>query len=249
MSDTRKIAMAFVLGGLLAVGAFASMGGVTADNHEPETETQNIDRHVTVTASGTTEAEPDATEVTLAVEARNDDPSVARQEVAEGASGMRAALIGTGVSQDDIQSTSYTLREARRYEREQDTPRHYARHEFRVTVDNPDRAGEVIDAGIEGGATTVSGVSFTLSDERRSELKNDALEKAMNKARSQADTVAGAGGIAVSGVRSVSTADTGVSPVDVQYERLQAAEDTGTTVDPGPVSVDAQVEVVYDVSS
>lgn len=247
MSETRKIVIAFVLGGLLAVGAFASMGGVTADNHEPEGQAQNTDEHITVTASGTAEAEPDAVEVTLAVEARNDDPSVARQEVAESESGMRAALIGTGVSQDDIQSTSYTLREERRHEREEDVPRHYARHEFRVTVDDPNRAGEIIDAGIDGGATSVSGVSFTLSDERRSELKNDALESAMGNARSQADAVAGAGDITVTGVRSVTTSDTGFSPVGVEYERLEAAEDASTTVDPGPVSVDAQVEVVYDV--
>jgi uncharacterized protein YggE len=226
------------------------MGGVTADNHKPEAQAQtDVDRHITVTASGSAEAEADAVEVTLAVEARNDDPSVARQEVTEGASGMRSALVGIGVSQDDIRSTSYTLREERRHEREGDVPRHYARHEFRVTLDDPDRAGEVIDAGIEGGATSISGVSFTLSDERRSELKSDALETAMGNARSQAEAVAGAGEITVTGVHSVSTADTGFSPVRVERERLEAADATGTTVDPEPVSVDAQVEVVYDVSS
>lgn len=249
MTDTRKIVIAFVLGGLLAVGAFASMGGVIADNHEPEAQAQNTDRHVTVSASGSAEAEPDAVEVTLAVEARDDDPSVARREVAEGASGMRTALIGAGISQDAIQSTSYTLREERRYEREGDVPRHYARHEFRVTVDDPSRAGEVIDAGVDGGATSVSGASFTLSDERRSELKQEVLQTAMGNARSQADAIASAGGITVTGVRSASTADTGFSPVRVEYERIEAAEDASTTVDPGPVSVDAQVKVVYDVTS
>ncbi|MDZ7688763.1 MAG: SIMPL domain-containing protein [Halobacteriales archaeon] len=248
MTNVRKITIAFVLGGLLAVGAFAAMGGVTADNHEPEA--QNPNEHITVTASGSADAEADTAEITLAVEARNDDPSTARQEVADGASSMRAALMGMGISEDDIQSTGYTLREASSFERrENDVPRHYARHTFRVTVDDTGRAGEVIDTAVGNGATSVSGMSFTVSDERRIQLKQDALETAMDNARSQADAVADAGDITVTGVRSVSTVDTGFSPVRVEREQLEAADDAGTTVSPGPVEIDAQVEVVYGVSS
>ncbi|MFW5983959.1 MAG: SIMPL domain-containing protein, partial [Halobacteria archaeon] len=92
-------------------------------------------------------------------------------------------------------------------------------------------------------------VSFTLSDDRRTELRNDALREAMEKARSQADAVAGAGDISVAGVRSVSTTDTDVSPVSYDRAALEAEEDSGDTiVDPGPVEIDATVEVVYDTS-
>ena len=248
MTNIRKIAMAFVLGGLLAVGAFAAMGGVTADSHENGAQGPN--EHITVTASGAAEAEADTVEVTLAVEARNDDPSAARQEVADGASSMRAALMGMGISEDDIQSVGYTLREASSFERrENDVPRHYARHTFRVTLNDTGRAGEVIDTAVENGATTVSGVSFTVSDERRTELKQQALQTAMDNARSQADAMASAGGITVTRVRSASTVDTGFSPVSVEREQLSSSGDAGTTVSPGPVEIDAQVEVVYDVSS
>lgn len=248
MSNKRQITAAFVLGGLLALGALAALG--TGVAQQPgDTGGETGDEFVRVTASGATEAEADTVEVTLAVEARDDDPSAARQEVADGASEMRAALMGMGVSDDEVRSTGYTLREARRYEREEGVPRHYARQTFSVTLDETGRAGEVIDTAVGNGATTVSGVSFTVSDERRSELKGDALETAMQNARSQAEAVASSGGISVTSVRSVSTADTGVSPVDVQYDRLEAASDASTTVDPGPVEVDATVEVVYDVSS
>lgn len=245
MSKKRQITAAFVLGGLLALGALAAMGtGAVAQQAG-----DSGDEFVRVTASGAAEAEADAAEVTLAVEARNDDPSAARQQVANGVSSTRAALAAVGVSDDDIQTTSYTLREAPRYERDGGVPRHYARHSFRVTLNSTDRVGEVIDAAVEGGATTVSGVSFTLSDEKRSELKGEALETAMRNARSQAEAAAGAGGISVTRVRSVSTGDTGFSPVSVGRGAFDAAESSGTEVDPGPVSVDATVEVVYEVSS
>jgi len=248
MSKKRQITAAFVLGGLLALGALAALGtGVAQQPGDAGDETG--DEFVRVTASGAAEAEADAAEVTLAVEARNDDPSAARQEVANGIQSTRAALAAVGVSDDDIHTTDYTLREAQRFEREENVPRHYARHSLRVELNGTDRVGEVIDAAVEGGATTVEGVTFTVSDEKRSELKGEALETAMDNARSQADAVAGAGGISVTRVRSVSTGDTGFSPVRFEREELDAARSAGTQVDPGPVSVDAQVEVVYDVSS
>jgi uncharacterized protein YggE len=69
-----------------------------------------------------------------------------------------------------------------------------------------------------------------------------------DETRSQADTIAGASGLQISGVRSVSTADSGVSPV--QFEgRAYATEDASggarTSVSSGPVSVNAQVNVNY----
>lgn len=242
----KHLTAVFLLGALVAVGALVATG--VAAQGQGQTDDAG-DEFVRVSANGAVEAEPDATEITLAVEARADDPTVARERVAQNVSGMREALEEAGVGDDDIHSTEYTLREARPFgEREGDQPEHYARHAFRVTVDGTDSAGEIIDAAVEGGATTVADVSFTVSDERRAELKNDALKAAMENARSQADAVAGAGGISVAGVRSVSTTDTGVSPVSYDRAAVESAADGATSVDPGPVEIDATVEVVYDAS-
>ncbi|MFP4188583.1 MAG: SIMPL domain-containing protein [Halobacteriales archaeon] len=249
MVTKKRVIAVFLLGALVAGGALLATGvsaqGQNADDGASE-------EFVRVSANGAVDAEADATEIRLAVEARDDDPSEARERVAENASGMRDALEDVGVSDDEIESTDYVLREAREYERREgstDTPRHYARHEYLITVDGTDSAGEIIDAAVEGGATTVGDVSFTLSDDRRTELRNDALREAMENARSQADAVAGAGDISVAGVRSVSTTDTDVSPVSYDRAALEAEEDSGdTSVDPGPVEIDATVEVVYDTS-
>jgi len=249
MSNRQQLIAALILGGLLAVGAFAAMGtGVTAQESDTGS---TSDEFVRVSASGSVDAEPDAVTVSLAVQAENDDPTVARQEVANGVEGMRQALNEVGISDDNITSTEYSLSDGRRHRpgpEEEERPEHIARHEFEVTVNNPDRAGEIIDAGIDSGATSVSGVSFTFSEDRRQELKQDALQEAMENARSQADAASEAGGISVTGVRSVSTTDTGYSPVS--YGRAAFEEDAASTqVDPGPVEVESTVEVVYDVSS
>ena len=246
MSKKHVIAV-FLLGALVAGGAVLATG-VSAQGQNADSGAG--DEFVRVSANGAVEAEPDATEITLAVEARADDPTVVRERVASNVSSVRDALEGVGVGDEDIHSSDYTLREARDYERnERDVPEHYARHTLRVTVNGTDSAGEIIDAAVDGGATTVSNVGFTVSDERRTELKNDALEAAMGNARSQAEAVANAGGISVGGVRSISTSDTGFSPVS--YDRVafeEASDGASTSVDPGPVEIDATVEVVYDAS-
>ena len=113
MSKKRVIGV-FLLGALVAAGALVATG-VTAQ--EQGTEEGTSDEFVRVSANGAVDAEADATEVTLAVEARADDPSAARQRVAENASGMRDALGEVGVSDDGVHSVGYTLRESREYER------------------------------------------------------------------------------------------------------------------------------------
>jgi len=248
MSRKRQITAAFVLGGLLALGVFVAMTGVTADEVQSET-----DEHITVTADGEAHAEPDAAVVAVGVETEDDDPSAAREEVAGDANAVRDALEAAGY--DDVRTTDFTVRERRPFEvpdEVDDEPRHVARHEFQITTDDPDDAGDVIDTAMDAGATTVSDVSFTLSDDREERLKEEALEDAMANARTQAEAIENADDIAVTGVRSVSTDGTGVSPVtrDAAVYQAELADDAAveTEIDMGDVDVEASVRVVYDAN-
>ncbi len=236
--SNEKIAAAFVAGAILMAVALVAAGATATDSGE--------DEFVRVTADASTEAEADAAEVVLAVEARAADPSAARRDVADGVSSVRDALTGMNLSEEDVRSTDYTIREERSPSEDREEPLHLARHELTVSVDDVDRAGEVIDAAVDAGATSVSDVRFTLSQERRDELKDEALAQAMNRSRSRAETVAEAGGVSLGEVRSVSTADTDVSPVRMSASYLESEDAAGTSVDPGPVEVRANVEVVYE---
>lgn len=236
--SNEKVAAAFVAGAILMALALVAAGVTATDAGEEE--------FVRVTADASLEAEADAADVVLAVEARDEDPSAARRQVADGVSGVRDTLADMNISGDDVRSTDYVIHEERARSGEREELRHLARHELTVSVDDVERAGEVIDAAVEAGATSVSDVRFTLSQERRDELKDEALAESMNRSRSRAETVATAGGVSLGEVRSVSTADTGVSPVRVSASYLESEDAAGSSVDPGPVEVTANVEVVYE---
>ena len=110
----------------------------------------------------------------------------------------------------------------------------------------PDEVGGVIDAAAGAGAT-VQGAHFTLSEDARSEARATALAEAMGDARAQADVVASEAGLSVAGVHSASTSDVRF----VAYETRADAGGQGapaTTVEPGPITVSATVQVTYEAA-
>jgi uncharacterized protein YggE len=117
-----------------------------------------------------------------------------------------------------------------------------------VTVENPDEVGGVIDTAVSNGASEVGGVEFTLSADRRAELRQDALEAAMENARTEASTVAGAEDIRISGVDQISTTNYDSRPYAVETAAMAAGDAGGTSIDSGPVTVSASVTVVYETN-
>ncbi len=191
-------------------------------------------------------ADADLAVVTVAVTAREDTANAAREEVAASASTMREALRETGVDDDAVTTESYRIRPVTEPSPERDEREitgYEAVHTYRIET-TPDEAGTVVDTAIGNGASEVYGVSFTLSDDQRAELREQALERAMDAARTDADAIAGAADLTVTGVQSASTGG-GYSPV---YEMRATAADSGgvpTEFDAGSVTVSATVDVTF----
>jgi uncharacterized protein YggE len=94
---------------------------------------------------------------------------------------------------------------------------------------------------VGAGATSVDDVHFTLSDDRRAELRATALDRATTTARTDADDLAAAADLSVTGVERVTTgADFAPGPI----ARFEDAAD-GTVLRPAPVSVTVTVDVTY----
>lgn len=238
--ETRTVLPVGIVVVLLAVaaGAVAFAGPASAQDGPSINGTE-----ISVSASASTTAAPDLAVVNVAVVERAESADAAREAVATAVEQLRAELESAGIGADAIHTTGYQLRADYRYDDGERELRGYvATQRFEIEAPAVDRAGEVIDAAVAGGANEIQGVQFTLSDERKQELRASVLEDAMDRARADADAVAGAAGLTVSGVQSVSTGSNGyVPPYYADAERA----DTGTVVDPGPVTVSANVDVTY----
>jgi uncharacterized protein YggE len=108
-----------------------------------------------------------------------------------------------------------------------------------VTLTDLSLVGRTIDTAIQAGANMVQGLSFGLRDETRP--RNDALAQAVRDARQKADAIAQAAGLRISGIERIVEEGATVQP---RAMRMQAAP-APTPIEPGTVSVTAQVSVVY----
>lgn len=226
---------------LVGAGAAAAIGGTTGAS-QPTTDGAST---ITVGASGSAEAAPDRAVLRVAVVTTADSATTAREQLASNVSAMRDALAEAGVDDTQIRTARYDLSQNYEARENPSAPDYRGYHGFQITLNDTDAVGTVIDAAVEGGATRVEDVRFTLSEERSRELRSEALEDAMANARGQASTLAGASDLTLDGVADVSTTDGYGGPVAY---RVEAGDAAGTAVESGPVSVNVQVQVTFNAT-
>ncbi|SIQ70004.1 hypothetical protein SAMN05421858_0125 [Haladaptatus litoreus] len=220
---------------------FGSIGGGASGATQGESTESNTT--IRVSAVGEAESEPNQAIVLLSVVQSASDAETVRERLAQNSSRMRTALRESSVSDDHIRTVSFDIAEDRSEDGSQTEFRGI--HTFEITVNDTSRVGEIIDTAVQNGASEVSGVEFTLSDNRTRELRATALETAMQSARTDAETIAGAENLSVVGVRNVSTVEPSFVPVEAQTTTVADAGGE-TEVESGPVTVSVQVVVTYE---
>ena len=242
------VVIAVGLVGLALAGGAVAVDGAAAQEATSNDHPSVGDRTVTVAGEGTASAPPDEAVVAVAVVAEGDDPTAVGDDLREGSEALRSALADAGVEDDQVETTDYWIRETWREPsaEEPDAPAYRGVHAYQVTLDDVDRAGPIVDASAEAGAE-VRWVAFTLSDERRADVRDEALTAAMDDARRQAETLAAAGDLSLVGVRTVDAADRRGGVV-FEDDAVEEAAATGTVIEPGDVTVRSSVRVTYDAA-
>ncbi|AFK19711.1 DUF541 domain-containing protein [Haloferax mediterranei ATCC 33500] len=236
-----------IIAPLLLVGLVLLAGCLSPLQAAPG-ESANSTNATTISATGTGEvtADADLAVVNIAVTHTADSADEARGTVADNVSAVRTALTDAGIAEDDIQTTGFTIRPEYDHGGEKrELVGYRAVHTLSVEV-APDRAGEVIDLAVGAGASEVQNVRFTLTDETRAELRSEALTKAVESAKADADDVATASDLTVTGVQTATVGGSNSpGPYPVAFEDARTTSGAPTELTPGPVTVSATVEVVY----
>lgn len=237
----------FAVVGVVALLVVASVGVIGLGGAQsPRTTESAADRTITVSATGSAEAAPDQALVDVAVTAAGNDSASVRSALASQATDLRSALDELGV---EYETVGYAIREVDERRAEgADAPAYRGVHAFQVTVDDPDAVGSVIDAAADVGAT-VDGVRLTLSETRRNELREDAIDRAMADARVQAETIANAANLTVTTALTVDASESQYRPVAYETAAAGGADGGATDIDAGDVSVTYTVRVTYNATA
>jgi hypothetical protein len=246
--DTRVgatlVALLVLLAGCVGAGGPTPLTQPSTDATE---QTDDGTPTIGVSGSATVEAPPDLAVVRVTVEREANTADRARGDVATAVEEMREALRDAGVPDANVTTESFGVFPQYRYHDGERTPDGYrAVHSFRIEVD-PDDAGEIVDVAVGNGADRVAGIVFTLSEERRAELRQEALTLAVENARTDAETMAAAAGVSVGEVRSLSTSNSFEPGYPFEFARAEDSSGGQTVIEPSDVSVTASVSVVYGI--
>jgi len=235
--------------------AGSSGSGANANDAQDQNDASGAgaaDRTVEVAASGQIQAVPDRAIVRVAVPARADSVEAVRRQLAANASRMREALEESGLDAEQITSARFDIGRNYRHEDDPREPAFQGQHAFVITLNDTDRAGEVVVTAVENGATEIDEVRFTLAPGTRQQLRSEAIAAAVANAGDQAAVAANGTGLALAGVHTVRTADVSADPIRHREVAFAGVGGDGggvpTSFRSGRVTVSAQVLVVYNAT-
>ena len=214
-----------------------------SDTHHP------IEHTLTVVGNGKVTAEPDIARILFQVGGeRFDALAKARTDAATRMLRCIAALTAAGIADRDRRTGAFVAGPELEWRKgRQETVGYAVRSVIRVTVRDLSAAGELIDAVMAAGASSLSGPSFEVEDDAA--IRIAAQTAAVRDARAGADAQAAALGITITGVASVSPADGGGFAPQPIYRMAAMAMDAGaapeTPIEAGTVDVTASVQVTF----
>ena len=197
-------------------------------------------------------------ERTPAIAQRDDtrtDPEAlaeARRRLEERAATLIRTLEAAGLEREAIQAGSLRVQPEALHDRSgkagEPTPLVRTRLErpFEVEIDDLERLPTILDALTEAGVNALDGVTYDLAD--REAATDEALAKALARARHKAELMAETLGIELGRVRAVSEQQAPVFQPRMMAMSADARESGGAAeYRPGTLTIDAAVNVSWEI--
>src|SRR6516225_4848345 len=169
---------------------------------------------IRVTGDARVTAKPDRVQIDIGVTTRAAKSQDAASQNAQQVAAVLAAVRKAAGPGADLKNVSYALNPNYQYHPNGAEPTlegYTAVNVVRVTLDELAKMGAVIDAATQAGANHVQGIQFTLRDQ--DSVRAQALREAAQRARAEADVLAGALGLKVLRVLTVEESSPRVTPL------------------------------------
>lgn len=242
MDNSVKITLIVVLGVLvLGILGYALIGSFNPVNSET----------LSVSGSATLTAIPDLVSVYFNVETKGQTTQEAKDANSEIIDKMITDLIKLGLERKDIVTENYNIYEDCEWRSSGRVCNGFkASYSIRIklSTDNMDKVGNVIDAGVNAGAK-LSYINFELSPEKQSQYKAEAMKLAAQDAKLKAEAIAQGLDKKITKLVSVNVSDWGYYPwraysMDADISVAEAKQEI-TSIQPGEREISSSVNVVY----
>ncbi|HEY7888116.1 MAG TPA: SIMPL domain-containing protein [Steroidobacteraceae bacterium] len=207
---------------------------------------------IEVTGQAKVSKTPDRVYIDIGVTTQAQRSEAAAQQNAARLSAVLAAVKKAAASGTQLTTTEYSISPNYNYPRNGRTPSivgYTASNVVEVRLDDLGSVGRVIDAATQAGSNNVQDIRFTLRNEDAA--RAEALREAALRARQDADALAGALGLKIVRVLSVSEQSPAVFPIYRQFRPAaveMAAAAPATPVEGGTMDINATVTLMVEVS-
>ena len=190
---------------------------------------------------------PDIATFSAGVVTQAADGNAALRQNAEQMNRVLAAIKAAGIADKDVQTSGISLNPQYRYEENQ-PPRitgYQASNTVNVKLREVAKMGKVLDALVASGANQVNGPSFGIDDPEP--LYDRARLDALKAARARAETYAGALGVRVRRIVSISEGGAAMPSPMPRMAMMKAEAYDSTPVAAGESSVSVNLDVVFEL--
>jgi uncharacterized protein len=209
-------------------------------------------RTISVSGQGEVRAEPDRALVTLGVEARSPRMETARGEVTKGINAILQLARDLGIDSNLVHATRVNIQPEYNWDnqsRERTLIGYLVSRQVQVELRNLDQLSTLIERAVDAGVNQVSDPQ--LDSSRKSELEREALAKAVEDARMNAEVIARAAGVRLGTARNIS-AQSVAAPQPVAYRMAAMAEAAPAAqagYQSGEMTFTATVQVEFDLNA
>ena len=236
---TRSILALVALAGAVAMPASAQTPRPTVPREAAEWQT------ISVTGVGRATLTPDRASFTAGVQTVAPSLTAATQENAARMTAVIAALKRAGAGDRELRTFGLSIYPQQAVG-DNKAPRivgYQVSNNVMVTKDDPAAVGALIEAAVQAGANSVSGVSFAVSDPARG--RDAGLQAAFADARAKAEVLAKAAGRSAG--RALAITEGGAAAPPVPMFRRAEAMSMAAPVESGAEELTFTVSVIFEL--
>lgn len=203
-----------------------------------------------VGVEGKVTAIPDTAEINLGIQINKPTVEGAQKEANQKTKQIMSELKKIGIEEKDIKTVNYSVYPDYDYRVGQKITGYNVNITLRVKIKDFQKINQAIDAGTSQGANQIGALSFTIDEEKLEDLKTEARNQAIEKAKKKAREIAKASGIKIGRLVNVSESDSNSFPVPLTARAVGVGgvleEKADTQIQPGESEVAVFVTLSYE---
>ncbi len=201
-----------------------------------------------ITGQGRIAAEPDMAVITLGVVSHDEHAAEALADNSRQLSQVFEVLAAAGIESNDIQTTQFSIQPIwrnRSYDSSDpaEIESYSVENNVTVRVREIEALGDILDAVARAGANEFRGIQFTLQEPGPAE--DAARQAAVADAQARADLIAGAAGVQILGILSITESGGMHNP----GPEMMAVASRSVPVAGGEVGVSASITITYEIGN